>query len=366
MYVSICNISKSSIIISIFFLCSILQGQGLKYVLTVANSKKGVVQVRKPDTLRVIKKIRADYNRIQYMIASSDGSVVVTASEKKIKVLSTKTWKPIKTFIQNEYISSLAVNSEGTLIVSGGRDKVYIWDVCTGVYQVWGGYKGAVCSLDFSCTDPVVAIADEHGKVDIRQLIDGKIIKHVSCESMIFDSISKLKMSLDGHFLVVVDGKKIIVFSKEDGWDCRKRFEFKDPIDYIAFDYKSSQIVLSLKYSSQTYVWSIYNASCFEKVDVGTDFFNFLLWHRRCRIKCILEPKRLLHTAFRLKEKTLLDKFFLKIFLLEEKKDKKDPDEFERIVDLCDGLGKQGNEKDFEIKFIDNKTTKGLSKLFYL
>jgi len=59
-------------------------------------------------------------------------------------------------------------------------------------------------------------------------------------------------------------------------------------------------------------------------------------------------------------------RMFSCVFCSRSKRDAKDPDESERVLDLRKGLGKDEYEKDFEIKFGNGTIISGLSKLFYL
>jgi mono/diheme cytochrome c family protein len=159
-----------------------------------------------------------------------------------------------------EGVQSLAWNSNGTVLVSGGFRRIILWDASSLERQreLTNGIVGRVTALAFAQEDQTVIAADsvvaQRGFIRVMEADTGKVKASWAAHA---DSIYAMALSPDGHRIATAGGDKLIKV-----WDLETRKEVSrleghgGAVLGIAFNTNATQLV-SAGADKEVKVWNI-------------------------------------------------------------------------------------------------------------
>ncbi|MBH8573746.1 trypsin-like peptidase domain-containing protein [Nostocaceae cyanobacterium CENA369] len=128
-----------------------------------------------------------------------DGKTLVSGSgDGTIKLWNVATWEEISTLKSNSYVQSIAISSDGKILVSGGDWTIKIWDLATGqeIRTLNSYYK--VNSVAISPDGKTLASTSEDNTIKIWDVTTGQEITTLKGHS---DLITSVAISPDGKTL---------------------------------------------------------------------------------------------------------------------------------------------------------------------
>jgi WD40 repeat protein len=117
------------------------------------------------------------------VIALPDGKHVASAGDN-IRLWEAATGKTVRV-IEARGVTCLAVSPDGTLLASGGRDRVVrLWEVATGkAAGELKGHKNGLCGLAFSPDGKLLASGDVQATVRVWDVKEGKEVREIDNKS---------------------------------------------------------------------------------------------------------------------------------------------------------------------------------------
>lgn len=100
--------------------------------LLVVGDANGLIQIFDDHSGLVVKKIQ-DRDWVEQFAFCSDGSHLATWNHKGITVWDIKTGKELRFFPEESRLSAIALNGDGSLLITGSEDsKIRIWEIEKG------------------------------------------------------------------------------------------------------------------------------------------------------------------------------------------------------------------------------------------
>ncbi len=133
----------------------------------LAVGRYGVVELVKPDTREVVRKLEDHAGNVNALVFSADGATLFAASGEnavtgQIKVWSVADGKLVRTIEgHRDTIYTLVLSPDGKTLASGSYDQqIKLWDAATGAeVKTLRGHNGAVFGLAFRPDGKILASA---------------------------------------------------------------------------------------------------------------------------------------------------------------------------------------------------------------
>lgn len=355
---------------SLFFLFSLSQAQGSKYI--VAGSQSGKMQVWSAKTFELITEFKGYDKGINSIVASADGKIIITGSNETIRVWLTETWECCNILNTDELnkhekaITAIALSPDKEFIASGSKDcTVKLWSAATGKYlYTLRGYDDRIVSLDFSPKDQIIATASKDNKVKIRSLKElesGKTIKTIKLHNSRYGN--KIKFDPDGNLLAIMEDNTIIIISTAN-WECKKVLDVGHELTDINFS-PQGDILVSTGWNGEILLWSMEDFTCVGKENKFNRGMTCAYSHNGEQILLsIFEDIAIFDKELKPITEFKRDTSWGEcvIFVPEEEKD---PDEAERVLSVRQDEFAKVDGEDFTVNLFNLQIT-GLSKRFYL
>jgi serine/threonine protein kinase/WD40 repeat protein len=175
-------------------------------------------------------------------------------------------------------VHSMAFSSDGTTLISGGRNHPYIWDVASGQALLKLAYFNNINSVAYSADEQQIAVAStpifgHTGGIDIYQMDRnrGQVLLHG-----LSSPIAKLKYSTSGKFLAALTHSWQLAIWNSQSQQLQGVFEVPVGIyaESAAIAFDESQEYIAFCSGRQARIWALKNGNLITKIDLPDGFFD--------------------------------------------------------------------------------------------